>query len=131
MKRDSQSAETHAVALKPRRQIKLPCGIVVGGGQSDTFQLATTAPVQLLWNLGGAVVLITQLVRIMRVNPNGQDHVVAAGLAYRSKIASFRPVAGALYYVVWEGAPIAHLTWFLQFPYALSLPRSVWFWRSS
>lgn len=104
VERDSQSPGAHAgaFALDPRMP-SLPCGKIVGGGQSDTFQLATvTRTLRLFWNFADAT-LRDEVVRIMQVDPYGGDEVAASAMAHNYLYIGFKPFAGRFYYIYVSG----------------------------
>lgn len=115
-KRDSHSP---AGAGRDARQVhnnNLPCGPLVGLGQTDTFHLPSVHHVRLLWTFGGAVVQ-HHVFRLMRVNPHGRDYVVAAAFAQSYGIDYIRrPAAEALYYIEFRGLTQLTMTWFFAQP---------------
>lgn len=110
MKRDPQSPETLTRTLEPRK-ISLPCGRVHGGGQTSTFVFSTDQTIQLLWNFGGAPVTY-HVIRVVEVNQNGPDRIVADALVFAYETTAFRPVLSHKLHIHFLGSPHLLMTWF-------------------
>lgn len=104
VKRDPQLSGIHALEA---RVPPLPCGAVVGGGQSHFFRLArSVSHLQLVWAAAATgVEFTTQIIRIYLVNPKGPDTVVEKISASDFHSLYFRPLKDGLYYLTLTGLP--------------------------
>ncbi|MCJ1462226.1 hypothetical protein MMC07_000826 [Pseudocyphellaria aurata] len=116
-KRNSQSPDIDTGILDPRTPrvpFRTPCGVIYGDGQSDAFQvLADQGPLRpLVWKIlkGKAK---DEIVSIMKVNPQGQDHIIASTPANANYFSGFRATKGASYYISLTGSNSMQMSWFI------------------
>lgn len=102
VKRDSQSSGTPARALVPRFPHPLPCGAVRVGGLTDTFRFIAPGLVTFSWNFGLAS-LTDQVIRLMRVIPDGPDIPIASALALKFEYHYITVSQNFDYYIQVEG----------------------------
>lgn len=53
------------------------------------------------------------MVSIMKVNPHGQDHIVALTLASKNHFSGFRGTKGASYYISLSGSDSSRMAWYI------------------
>lgn len=89
----------------------LPCGILMGRGQTGLFRFATTRTVRLRYSFGGTQVS-NQYIIIVEFNPKGGDPYVKFALADYYELTGFTPKAEKSYYIKFYGAPPLTMSWF-------------------
>lgn len=82
-----------------------PCGVLAAGGQTNTFEFFNRWKVKLVWSLGATAIATSQVVRLVRVIPGGQDEIGAMALASARVIAHFRPLLDFEHYLTLSGPP--------------------------
>lgn len=103
------------IELKLMKRVEryLPCGKIDTGGQTDTFEFATTLALDMSWLIAKSHV--HREIRLMQVNPHGPDIVVRLVGARDRHLFNFVPVKGAKYYITLSGLFAVQMAWYFRF----------------